>query len=626
MTKLYDADFSGQQDDHYIANGSGGTTLTNSSLGLQKEVTIRFDFEAADGFVGGELLSMGFLSISINEAGKAVFHTPNGDVASEQSALDGAMHQVELIYDTNRGFMRASLDSVEAGSTSASAPVAASSMQIGKGFAGWIDNVWVAGSGEIVAATATLPSVPTPAALPTAPPAAPAAAPPADPAPIAERPVAAPVVAGDGTVVGSSDALNAALARASGGETFLLQAGVSYDIDVRSWSAHSAPVTVTSADHGQLAHVTGIDIQNAHGLVIDHVRVQSPTTNVNDPDIRVVDSSDVTIRNSQMVGEAQGYATSRWADDMLEAYNVDGLTFVNNEVSNYFHGLGIHQSSDVVVRGNDLHTIQGDGMRFSADHGVAIENNWFHDFLGSDGNINHNDYVQFWTAGTNTPSTDIAIRGNMMANTSGTESQAIFMADEANNGTRFQNVLIEGNFIENNHLHGVTVNRADGVVVRDNSMPVMPGGQWGMLSKINVIDSTAAQIYDNLTNGVDPLRTNVARNDGNSGPANLTAVIVGEESGTRSFSFDGRFSVNKSGFVGNNARFNWDFGDGTTATGRQVAKTYADAADHQVVLTVLHNDGSSDTATLVASHQATTVQAPDDSGSLSFLHHADLWN
>jgi hypothetical protein len=157
-------------------------------------------------------------------------------------------------------------------------------------------------------------------------------------------------------------------------------------------------------------------------------------------------------------------------------------------------------------------------------------------------------------------------------------------------------------------------------------MPVMPGGQWGMLSKINVIDSTAAQIYDNLTSGVDPQRTSVARNDGNSSPANLTAVIVGEESGARSFAFDGRFSVNKSGFVGDNAQFNWDFGDGTTATGRQVAKTYADAADHQVVLTVLHNDGSSDTATLVASHQAAIVQAPDDSGSLSFLHHADFWS
>ena len=35
----------------------------------------------------------------------------------------------------------------------------------------------------------------------------------------------------------------------------------------------------------------------------------------------------------------------------------------------------------------------------------------------------------------------------------------------------------------------------------------------------------------------------------------------------------------------------WDFGDGTTASGRQVTKTYADAADHQVVLTVLHAGG-----------------------------------
>jgi hypothetical protein len=90
--------------------------------------------------------------------------------------------------------------------------------------------------------------------------------------------------------------------------------------------------------------------------------------------------------------------------------------------------------------------------------------------------------------------------------------------------------------------------------------------------------------------------------------------------------FDGRYSVNKSGFVGNHAEFQWDFGDGTKSSGARVNKTYSDGADHQVVLTVLHDDGSSDTASLVAGHHAPAVQAPDDSGSLSFLHHSDLWS
>ena len=166
MTKLYDADFSSQQDGRYFADGSGGTALTNGTLGAQKEVTILLDFQTAAEFVSGEILSMGPISISINEAGRAVFHTPSGDVVSEYSARDGTIHQVELTYDTERGYMTAKLDGSEVASASASVPIIASSLEIGKTFVGWIDNVRVNCSGETVdlpvadappAPTATVP-------------------------------------------------------------------------------------------------------------------------------------------------------------------------------------------------------------------------------------------------------------------------------------------------------------------------------------------------------------------------------------------------------------------------------------------------------------------------------------
>ena len=672
MAQLFGADFLNSSSGRYQLNGlsatEGGnaTTLLDLSPTAQAQVSTSMVFQSA-GDTGGTLLTLqDAIRIDVLSDGQVSFRLL-GNQAGESGSIvtsglnvtDNGTHTVSVDYDAARGSMIAYVDGNAAGSLAISGALnPVGTVEIGgndSNFYGAVDDILV--TANEAAPSVVAPSAPAPVAAPVAdePVVAPVAEVPVTTSvaeqpvttPVAEVPVAAaivetaavadsgtaiaempvgtPVVTANGILISSSGALNSALAQATGGETFLLQAGTSYQIDVNTWAAHSSPVTITSADHTNLANVTAIDIRGVDGLIIDHVRVQAPGSAPNDPDIRIVDSSNITISNSLMVGDARGFATARYAEDMLEAYNVDGLNILNNEVTNYFHGLNIHRSADVVVRGNDLHTLQGDGMRFSADKGVTIENNWFHDFLGSDGNLNHNDYIQFWTAGTNTPSTDIVIRGNLLANTSGTESQAIFMADEANHGTRFQNVLIEGNFIENNHVHGVTVNRADGVVIRDNSMPVLPGGQWGMLSKINVNDSTGAQIYDNLTNGVDPLRSSVVRNDHNGRPADLTAIIAGEETGANSFAFDGRFSVSKSGFVGNNAQFIWDFGDGTTASGTQVSKTYDNASDHQVVLTVLHNNGSSDTAALVASHNASTVQAPDDSGSLAFLHHDNLW-
>jgi PKD repeat protein len=72
---------------------------------------------------------------------------------------------------------------------------------------------------------------------------------------------------------------------------------------------------------------------------------------------------------------------------------------------------------------------------------------------------------------------------------------------------------------------------------------------------------------------------------------------------------DGSGSVDNGTIV----NYSWDFGDGTTATGAQVPKTFDQAGDYQVTLTVTDNDGLTNTTTKVFT--VYTLEPPQCAGS-----------
>jgi len=430
--------------------------------------------------------------------------------------------------------------------------------------------------------------------------------------------------------VNNSTELLSALQKATGGETILLRSDVDYKVVNSTWASHSSTVTVTSLDPGKMANITSLDLHNANNVTFDNLKFEFKGTPVsNQVDVNVTSSTNVTISDSVLKGTATSFGYDASAADAVNVYDSAGFKFVNNEVSNFYYGLNVHRSSNTVVQDNDIHHMQADPLRFSQDKGVLIENNWMHDFLGGDDNLNHNDYIQFWTAGTTSGSENITIRGNIIAN-GGTASQAIFMRDEAgdagNSATRYKNVLIENNFIENNHAHGITIGRVDGLTISDNTLGVLPGGAYNMVSAINVSYGTNVRVVDNYVPNVSITNSSGVTNTNNLVPSKLTAVIAADNDAGNTFAFDARYTINQQGWVkASDAKFIWDFGDGSaTVTAQKVTKTFSDSADHVVALTVLHNDGTTDAATVRASHNGfDSVQ--DANGSLGFVHNFDPW-
>ena len=129
---------------------------------------------------------------------------------------------------------------------------------------------------------------------------------------------------------------------------------------------------------------------------------------------------------------------------------------------------------------------------------------------------------------------------------------------------------------------------------------------------------------DALVDGEDAYRLSGGGNDSalRSASGGAPAITTGEMTGSRALEFDAHYTANVNGYVGaSDAEFLWDFGDGAMTSCLHAMHTYANSADCIVVLTVLHHNGTSDTARM---HTVAVNDVADVNGSIASLH--DVWS
>ncbi|WP_323675499.1 S8 family serine peptidase [Halorubellus sp. PRR65] len=94
---------------------------------------------------------------------------------------------------------------------------------------------------------------------------------------------------------------------------------------------------------------------------------------------------------------------------------------------------------------------------------------------------------------------------------------------------------------------------------------------------------------------------------GNADPSASFTVNPSSPTAGESATFDASASGDSDGSI---SSYNWDFGDGATASGQSTSHTYSAAGDYTVSLTVTDDAGATDTAT-----QTVTVQSADGGNS-----------
>lgn len=294
----------------------------------------------------------------------------------------------------------------------------------------------------------------------------------------------APVFADPVRHVDAGEDLSRMIARAAPGTIFMLAGGEYGTLSLRrTGGTLTAPVTLRAAEPENPPKFSEMLLNEAKHIVLDGLMFDHTFTIGDRPrnlPFQVRNSEHITIQNSLFDGDVQ-----RGGDPITEGFPTafglsirysSSVTVSNTEIRRFYRGLLFSRSQNLNVLNNHLHDIRMDGMNFSQVENLLVENNILRDFARAVESGDHADMIQFWTAGTDAPSRNIVIRGNVLNSGFLPHTQSIFMRNEvvdrgqAGEEMYYQNLLIEENVIVNAHLHGITVGETNGLTIRRNAL------------------------------------------------------------------------------------------------------------------------------------------------------------
>jgi nitrous oxidase accessory protein NosD len=324
---------------------------------------------------------------------------------------------------------------------------------------------------------------------------------------------------------------------ANGGGTILLAAGAEpYKLELKGDldDGNNAAIEIRPEDPNGDLNLSRLWMRDVENVTVRNVRVDTSELLGSETgrnfEIRNVDN--VRILDSTFKSRATDYydvshSEDEKADIFGSIYDSSNVEFSGNSVSNYFQGLGIFESTDVVISGNEISEMQGDGIRMAGVQRLTIEGNYIHDFYGAPNNVNHDDMIQMWSANAKLVSGDISIIGNVLNSGIGQATQSIFIGNERDGDDPthvYQNVTISDNLIINGHNNGIVLSAARNGVVENNTL------LWNSASKMySTGEDYANDTGENLVPGIRTPRVEGGSVSGNvAGAIYSQAPILGE--------------------------------------------------------------------------------------------------
>jgi hypothetical protein len=300
-------------------------------------------------------------------------------------------------------------------------------------------------------------------------------------------------------IVANDTELAAKIRTAAGGDEIRLRPGRYASLKV--WTAYdpkwAVPITITADDPSNRPEIAQMEMAGAVGVKMTNlVFAQSVAAgapvwtrefelkNYNDQKCENIEISNCLFIGSNAVGVSpveDGFGTGNG----LALTGVKGCKIIDNEFRTFYRGAIFGQSQDLLIKGNKFFDMASDAMDFAEVQGVRITENTIRDFRMHPDSQAHPDCIQFWTSGTNAPSTDIEIDHNVIFNL-GDFSQSIFMRNErvdqglSGDEMFYRSIKINNNIIVNSHTHGITVGETDGLAIENNTLlnakNLVPGG------------------------------------------------------------------------------------------------------------------------------------------------------
>lgn len=227
----------------------------------------------------------------------------------------------------------------------------------------------------------------------------------------------------------------------------------------------SNPLVITASTASQLPVFVGFGVANSSGITFKNLEFTSVGSTDAYYAFRLSASHDLTFTHDDVHGDVNGVPGQQLMGFYLNLCS--NITFSDSN----FHHINLPilatKSSGVTITNNTIAYVNKSGLQFGQTSNVDIENNLFTNFVITPGT--HPDVIQFYTAGTTAPASNITISNNLFARGRGAAAQGIFIQDETGQLP----------------YHGLTV-----------SNNAMIGGMWNAIYLRNVGSDT--HVYNNV--------------------------------------------------------------------------------------------------------------------------------
>lgn len=266
------------------------------------------------------------------------------------------------------------------------------------------------------------------------------------------------------TVVNSTAGLNSALASATAGETILLAPGTytgisAYDVNP------SGGVTITSEYSSQQAVLGNFTLNECSNLTFSNLEFSTVGSTDAYYGYRIYNDTNIQFNSDFVHGAIGGDPNTAITGFLIE--NSAGVSVTNSTFEYLQNGIMELDNNGVNVSNNTFEYLAADGIDNAGTSNVQITNNYFTDMVKDTIGL-HPDCIQFWTAGTTEPVSNITISGNTYVRGNGVPVQGIFMGNE--NSLPYSNLTITNNTVTGGLYNGITVDDATSATVTGNNV------------------------------------------------------------------------------------------------------------------------------------------------------------
>lgn len=289
------------------------------------------------------------------------------------------------------------------------------------------------------------------------------------------------------TITGAAQ-LTAALNAARGGEVFNLAPGNYGTLNIRN-RAFASAITIRSADPSRPATFGRTQLNTVSGVNFSGVTFANPLSGATPlwtPAVQLYSSARINFSGVTVRGSMDGNAANDGHG--IGVRGSTGISISNSTFTQLNRAITLNTSQGILVSGNTVSNVRSEGVNLAQVQNVRIIGNSFSNFHPVNGD--HPDAIQAWTTGTNLPSANVVISGNLIVGSAGARMQGIFITDQTGNGAlRYQGVVVTNNTLVGTSWHGITIEHADGIAITGNNVITMPDPKIDR-SWIRVADAT----------------------------------------------------------------------------------------------------------------------------------------